>query len=108
MSRWFEADKVGLRQIAERLVERRGFGMIGAELYQNVMDTNATVCEIVLEKTKTRGWYTFRPPDMAPLCGERLLGGDGEAKAKVAARVVGGFGVQCLAYFRHGFRAMRR
>ncbi len=32
MSRWFEADKVGLRQIAERLVERRGFGILGAEL----------------------------------------------------------------------------
>ena len=31
MSRWFEADKVGLRQISERLVERRGFGILGAE-----------------------------------------------------------------------------
>ena len=26
MSQWFEADKLGQRQIAERLVERRGFG----------------------------------------------------------------------------------
>ena len=42
MSRWFDADKNGLRQIAERLVERRGFGILGAELYQNVMDTKAT------------------------------------------------------------------
>src|ERR1700683_3388340 len=50
MSRWFEADKVGLRQIAERLVERRGFGILGAELYQNVMDTSATACTITLEK----------------------------------------------------------
>ena len=67
MSRWFEADKVGLRQIAERLVERRGFGIIGAELYQNVMDTNATVCEIVLEKTKTRGWYALVCEDNDPV-----------------------------------------
>ena len=50
MSRWFEADKLGLRQIAERLVERRGFGILGAELYQNVMDTSATACTITLEK----------------------------------------------------------
>src|SRR5687768_5223695 len=67
MSRWFEADKAGLRQIAERLVERRGFGIIGAELYQNVMDTNATVCEITLEKTNTRGWYTLLCEDNDPV-----------------------------------------
>ena len=40
---WFSVDKEGLRQINERLVERRGFGVIVAELYQNVMDTDATV-----------------------------------------------------------------
>ncbi len=67
MSRWFDADKVGLRQIAERLVERRGFGIIGAELYQNAMDTNATVCEITLEKTMTRGWYTLLCEDNDPV-----------------------------------------
>ena len=60
MSRWFEADKVGLRQIAERLVERRGFGILGAELYQNVMDTGATACTITLEKSKSRGWFRKR------------------------------------------------
>lgn len=54
MSKWFEADKVGLRQIAERLVERRGFGIIGAELYQNVMDTDATECVITIYKTPGR------------------------------------------------------
>ena len=66
MSRWFEADKVGLRQIAERLVERRGFGILGAELYQNVMDTSATVCAITLEKTKSRGWYALSCEDNDP------------------------------------------
>jgi hypothetical protein len=50
MSDWFAAHKDGLRQIAERLVERRGFGIIAGELYQNVMDTNATTCTITLEK----------------------------------------------------------
>ena len=67
MSRWFEADKVGLRQIAERLVERRGFGILGTELYQNVMDTSATVCTITLEKTKSRGWYELSCEDDDPL-----------------------------------------
>lgn len=50
MSDWFKAHKQGLRQIAERLVESRGFGIIGGELYQNVMDTDATKCEIIIEK----------------------------------------------------------
>ena len=35
MSNWFVAHKEGLRQIADRLVERRGFGIVGGELYQN-------------------------------------------------------------------------
>lgn len=47
---WFIAHKDGLRQIAERLVERRGFGLLGGELYQNVMDTDATECHIKIEK----------------------------------------------------------
>ena len=66
MSRWFEADKVGLRQIAERLVERRGFGILGAELYQNVMDTSATLCAITLEKSGSRGWYALSCEDNDP------------------------------------------
>ncbi len=66
MSRWFEADKDGLRQIAERLVERRGFGILGAELYQNVMDTSATVCTITLEKAKVRGLYELSCEDNDP------------------------------------------
>ena len=44
MTDWFTAHKDGLRQINERFVERRGFGIIGGELYQNVMDTAATKC----------------------------------------------------------------
>jgi hypothetical protein len=54
MSDWFTAHKEGLRQIAERLVERRGFGIVGGELYQNVMDTNATECTITLQKISGR------------------------------------------------------
>jgi hypothetical protein len=52
--KWFDADKEGLRKIGERLVERRGFGIIGAELYQNVMDTNATECRITLTKLSNK------------------------------------------------------
>ena len=66
MSRWFEADKDGLRQIAERLVERRGFGILGAELYQNVMDTSATVCTIALKKANARGLYELTCEDNDP------------------------------------------
>ena len=66
MSKWFDADKDGLRQIGERLVGRRGFGIIGAELYQNVMDTDATVCDITLEKTDTRGKYLLVCEDNDP------------------------------------------
>lgn len=47
---WFLADKVGMRQISERLVESRGFGIIAGELYQNVMDTDATVCHMTIGK----------------------------------------------------------
>jgi len=50
MSDWFVANKDGLRQIHERLVDRRGFGMIGGELYQNVADTDATFCKVSIEK----------------------------------------------------------
>ncbi len=52
MSDWFTAHKDGLRQIHERLIERRalGFGLIGGELYQNVMDTDATECVFTIEK----------------------------------------------------------
>lgn len=50
MSDWFVAHKDGLRQVHERLVDRRGFGMIGGELYQNVADTDAHFCKIDIEK----------------------------------------------------------
>lgn len=51
---WFLAHKEGLRQVAERLVERRGFGIVGGELYQNVMDTDATECVIELRPIPNR------------------------------------------------------
>lgn len=44
MSDWFSTHKEGFRQVHERLVERRGFGILGHELYQNVRDTSATEC----------------------------------------------------------------
>jgi hypothetical protein len=50
MSDWITVDRDGLRQINERLLARRGFGMIAAELYQNVMDTDATECLITATK----------------------------------------------------------
>jgi len=50
MSDWITVDREGLRQINERLLARRGFGMIAAELYQNVMDTDATECLITVTK----------------------------------------------------------
>ena len=47
---WFDVDRDGLRQVHERLIERRGFGIVMGELYQNVMDTNATECRIATTK----------------------------------------------------------
>lgn len=52
MSDWFVTHKEGFRQIHERLVERRGFGLIGYELYQNVRDTEATVCNFSIKKVE--------------------------------------------------------
>jgi hypothetical protein len=66
MSDWFTAHKEGLRQIAERLVERRGFGIVGGELYQNVMDTNATECIISIQKTPGRPLAELRVTDNDP------------------------------------------
>lgn len=66
MDNWFTAHKEGLRQIAERLVERRGFGIIGAELYQNVMDTEATECTIDLAKVPGRPLATLIVRDNDP------------------------------------------
>lgn len=51
---WFSAHKDGLRQVHERLVERRGFGILGGELYQNVMDTDATHCLFAVHKVAGR------------------------------------------------------
>jgi hypothetical protein len=50
MKDWFTAHKDGLRQVNERLIQRRGYGLIGGELYQNVMDTDATVCRFQITK----------------------------------------------------------
>jgi hypothetical protein len=54
MSDWFVAHKDGLRQVHERLVDRRGFGLIGGELYQNVADTDATLCKIDIKKVPNK------------------------------------------------------
>ncbi len=66
MKDWFSAHKDGLRQIAERLVERRGFGIIGGELYQNVMDTSATECSIHLEMVDGRPVAQLHVQDNGP------------------------------------------
>lgn len=54
MKDWFTAHKDGLRQINERLVLRRGYGLIGGELYQNVMDTDATLCRFQITKVPNK------------------------------------------------------
>ena len=53
-----------------------GFGILGAELYQNVMDTDATVCAITLEKTDAGFTVTQSHLDVSA----RIPGAD---KAKV-------------------------
>lgn len=64
---WFEAHKDGLKQIAEKLVSSpRGFGIVGGELYQNVMDTNATKCVIDLEKIPHSKFATLKVSDNDP------------------------------------------
>lgn len=60
---WFTAHRDGLRQVQERLVARRGFGLIGGELYQNVMDTDATVCDITIEKVQGKPRVTIECVD---------------------------------------------
>lgn len=66
MSDWFSADKDGLRQIHERIVARRGFGLIGGELYQNVMDTNATTCDIWVKKIRHKPRIRITCEDNGP------------------------------------------
>ena len=51
---WFEVDRKGMRQVNQRIVDRRGFGIIIGELYQNVMDTDATECFITTTKLEGR------------------------------------------------------
>lgn len=47
---WFSAHKDGLKQIVHRQIERRGFGFVAGELYQNVRDElTATKCEFELK-----------------------------------------------------------
>jgi hypothetical protein len=72
----------------------------GAQRRQIDLGINASALERLVPK--------IRPPDIDPSCGERLLGGYGEAEAEVTAGVVGGFCVQFLTHFRQGFRAMWR
>lgn len=64
--KWFDADKDGLRQVNERIVERRGFGIIGGELYQNVMDTSATECRFNVEKVAGKPRVTVEVIDNGP------------------------------------------
>lgn len=60
---WFVAHKEGLRQQAERLVERRGFGILAGELYQNVSDTDATECVMTFTKLPNRAAVEIKVTD---------------------------------------------
>jgi len=51
---WFEVDRKGMRQVNQRIVDRRGFGIMMGELYQNVMDTDATECFITTTNLEGR------------------------------------------------------
>lgn len=53
MSDRFQPDWDRLRQIAECLVEKRGFGIVGGELYRHVVNSKATECAFVLTKFPT-------------------------------------------------------
>ena len=64
--KWFDADKEGLRQISERLVDHRGFGLIGGELYQNVMDTPASECHFAIKKVPGKPRVTIEVIDNGP------------------------------------------
>ena len=68
---WFAAHKDGLRNIVERLIERRGFGIIAGELYQNVQDTSATFCKLSIKpvpgKAQVYLWCEDDGPGFADL-----------------------------------------
>ena len=64
---WFEVDKEGLRQVHERLVARRGFGMLVGELYQNVADCEeATECLIGVTKVEGKPRAILEVTDNGP------------------------------------------
>ena len=63
---WVIADLDGLRSINERLVSRRGFGMLAGELYQNVSDTDATVCEFNIKDNDERESVSLTVTDNGP------------------------------------------
>jgi hypothetical protein len=63
---WFTANKDGLRQIAERHVEQRGFGIICGELYQNSMDTAATKMHMSIKKVAGRPIANLEVTDNNP------------------------------------------
>ena len=63
---WVIADLDGLRSINERLVSRRGFGMLAGELYQNVSDTDATICEFNIEDNDERESVSLTVTDNGP------------------------------------------
>ena len=63
---WVVADLDGLRSINERLVSRRGFGMLAGALYQNVSDTDATICEFKIEDNDERESVSLTVTDNGP------------------------------------------
>lgn len=67
MNGWFTAHKEGLRQLAMRLVEARGFGVLAAELYQNVADTGATQCSFSFQPVAGRPLFQLVVEDDDPM-----------------------------------------
>ncbi len=70
---WVTVDLPGVQEHVQDLVERRGFGIVIAELFQNAMDTDATECNITIAPLKgTRGVARLTVEDNDPVGFRRL------------------------------------
>ncbi len=45
---WFAIRRAARRQVAERLVQRRGFGVVAEELYRDIAASDATGCTVTI------------------------------------------------------------
>jgi len=70
---WVTVDLPGIQEHVQELVERRGFGIVIAELFQNAMDTDATECNITIVPLEgTRGVARLTVEDNDPVGFRRL------------------------------------